>query len=249
MRSSTSGWVAIIVLTLFCGLATAQNKAEKRTLILNGHSGEVTIFMFDGTPFVNLRTLVDIGNGNVAFNGTTIVLTFNNSTSSSPTVQAASTPPPSAPAAPEPAAHDAHSEQPPSHAMSPDFMSAAVRELGILREWRAYMAYGITKGVPGDGSRMVLNQNQATEALRQAQVAASTEADQSAYNLLKADFDNVNHWYQTLVAGRKNMSTANYSMSEDPLKNDAQFQKLVACTDFLGTMIPSGTFSDDGSCR
>ena len=58
--------------------------------------------------------------------------------------------------------------------------------------WR--MAF--TKGVPGDGCRIVLNQNQATETLRQAQVAASTEADHSAYKLIKANFDLVNQWYK-----------------------------------------------------
>lgn len=242
-------WIAIVVLILSSVLAVAKNKAEHRTLILNGHTGDITIFMIDGTPFVDLRTLVNIGNGNVAFNGTTIILTFNSPSTGSPDIQATKTPEHNPTPAPQPAEHDAQSHPAPSDAMSADFMSAAVQELGILKEWHAYMAYGITKGVPGDGSRMVLNQNRATEALRQAQVAASTDADRSAYTLLKADFDHVDQWYKTLVEGRKNMTTANYSMSEDPLKNDSQYQKIVACSDFLGTMIPSGTFSDDGSCR
>jgi hypothetical protein len=245
MCSRSSYWVAIAVLTLFSGLATAQNNTEKRTLVLNGRTGEITIFMVDGTPFVNLRTLVEIGNGNVAFNGTTIVLTFSGTSASSQTVQAPSTPFPSVSSPPQPPLL----QPPPSSAMSGDFMSAAIRMVGILKEWRSYIAYGITKGVPGDGSRMVLNQNQATEALRLAQVAASTDADRNAYKLLRTDFDNVNQWYKALVEGRKNMNTANYSMSEEPLKDDSQYQKIVACSDFLGTMIPSGTFSDDGSCR
>ena len=45
------------------------------------------------------------------------------------------------------------------------------------------------------------------------------------------------------------MATGNYSMSQDPLKNDSQYQKIVTCSDFLNTMIPSGTFSDDRSCQ
>jgi hypothetical protein len=229
--------------TLFSGLAPAQNKIEKRTLVLNGRTGEIAIFMVDGTPFVNARTLVEIGNGNVAFNGTTIVLNFGGTPACSQTVKEAGTP------APEVSTPEPPSQEPPSSGMSSDFMSAAIRELAILKEWRSYMAYGITKGVPGDGSRMVLNQNQATEALRIAQVAASTDADRSAYGLLRNNFDNVNQWYKTLVEGRKNMNTANYSMSEDPLKNDSLYKRIVVCSDFLGSMIPSGTFSDDGSCR
>lgn len=239
-----SSWLVIIVLTLFCGLAAAQNKIEKRTLVLNGRTGEITVFMVDGTPFVNLRTLVEIGNGNVAFNGTTIVLTFGGASADPQSSRSATAPAPNVSPTPQPPP-----EQPPSNALSGEFMTAAIQEVAILKEWRSYMAYGITKAVPGDGSRMVLNQNRATEGLRLAQVAISTEADRNAFELLRTDFENVNHWYKTLVEGRKKMSTANYSMAEDPLKNDREYQKIVACSDFLGTMLPSGTFSDDGSCR
>ncbi len=243
MYGRTTYWTALAILIFFSVLAPAQNKIEKRTLVLNGHTGEITIFMVDGTPFVNARTLVEIGNGNLAFNGTTIVLNFGGTSGCTQTVQ-----PPTTPAS-EVSTPEPQSEQAPSSAMSSDFMTAAVRELGILKEWTSYMAYGITKGVPGDGSRMVLKQNQATEALHLAQAAASSDADRSAYELLNSNFDNVKQWYRTLVEGRKRMNTANYSMSEDPLKNDSQYKKIVTCTDFLGSMIPSGTFSDDGSCR
>ncbi len=243
MYGRTRYWAAIAMLSLFSGLALAQNKIEKRTLVLNGRTGEITIFMVDGIPFVNARTLVEIGNGNVAFNETTIVLNFGGTSACTQTVQ-----PPTTPAR-EVSTLEPPAPQPASGTMSSDFMSAAIRELGMLKEWTAYMAYGITKGVPGDGRRMVLNQDKAAEALRLAQVAASTEADRSAYGLLKTNFDNVNQWYRNLVEGRRRMNTANYSMSEDPLKNDSQYKQIITCSDFLGSMIPGGAFSDDGSCR
>jgi hypothetical protein len=243
MGCRTRYWAALAILSLFSGVARAQNKIEKRTLVLNGHTGEISVFMVDGTPFVNARTLVEIGNGSVALNGTTIVLNFGETAACTQPAQPPSTPAHEAPAA-EPPAH-----QPATGAMSSDFMSAGIRELGILKEWTSYIAYAITKAVPGDGSRMVLNQNQATEALRLAQAAASTDADRSAYALLNAHFDHVNQWYKTLVDARKRMNTANYSMSEDPLKSDPQYKRIVTCSDFLGSMIASGTFSDEGSCR
>jgi hypothetical protein len=245
MCSRRIQWTAVAILTfLLAASGFAQSKLEKRTLVLNGHTGEITVFMVDGQPFINARALVDIGHGNVAFNGNTIVLNFDSATScAAPAESAAPTPAPALTPAPVPAA-----PEPPSNALSTGFMNAAVQELAILKDWRGYMAYGITKGVPGDGSRLVLNQNKATEALQLAETAVSTDADRSAYPLLKANFDYVNNWYATLVQGRKNMTTGNYSMSEDPLKNDSQYQKIVACSNFLSTMIPSGTFSDDGSC-
>jgi len=237
---------AILALAL-TGCVSAQNKLEKRTLILNGHSGEITIFMVDGQPFVNARALVDLGHGNIALSGNTIILNFDSATVCGPASQPTPSAPPPTPSSAAPSMPP--DSQPPSNSLSSNFMNAAVQELAVLRDWRTYMAYGITKGVPGDGSRMVLNQNKATEALHYAQVAASTDADHSAYQLLNADFNFVNQWYKTLVEGRKNMTTGNYSMSEDPLKTDSQYQKIVACSDFLNTMIPSGTFANDGSCH
>lgn len=226
-----SCWRTAAIILAFSATALSQNKLEKRTLIINGQSGEITIFRVDGHNFVDLETLVRIGSGTVSLQGNTINLTFGATT---PAVAQASAPTP---------------QQPASNAMSNNFMAAAVQVLTTLKDWREVMAYGITRGIPGDGSRMVLNQNKAVEGLRMAKVAAATDADRSAYQLLTNDFDNVNNWYKDLVQGRKNMNTGNYSMSEDPLKNDPQYQKIVACSDFLGTMIPSGTFSDNGSCH
>jgi hypothetical protein len=236
MSGWSSMWRISAIILMFSAVSLAQNKFETRKLVINGQSGEITIFQVDGHNFVDLGTLVRLGNGTVSFQGNTILLTFAAS------AQSASPPTPQQSAPQQSAA-------PPGNTMSGNFMAAAVQELGILKDWRSIMAYGITRGVPGDGSRMVLNQNRATDALRQAEVAVSTDGDQSAFQLLKADFNNVNKWYEKLVKGRKNMDTGNYSMTEDPLKTDSQYQKIVRCSDFLGTMIPSGTFSDDGSCQ
>jgi hypothetical protein len=229
-----SGCRIAALILVFSATALSQNRLEKRTLVINGQSGEITIFQVDGHNFVDLETLVRIGSGTVSLQGNTINLTFG-------APQAAT--PASAPQASGPAS------QQPANALSNNFMAAAVQVLATLKDWRSTMAYGITRGIPGDGSRMVLNQNKATEGLRIAKVAVSTDADRNAYQLLSNDFDNVNTWYKQLVQGRKNMDTGNYSMSQDPLKNDPQYQKIVGCSDFLGSMIPSGTFSDDGSCR
>jgi hypothetical protein len=207
----------------------------KRTIVVNGHQGQITIYTVDGHHFVDLETLVQIANASVSFQGETVLLNFTTAS------QAAPPPPPPTPTAEQ----TQHS----SAAMSPQFMNAAVEGLGMLRQWRETMAYGITRGVPGDGSRMAISQNKAGEQLRLIKVAATTEGDQSAYALVAKDFTNVNDWYNHLVQGRKNMDTGNYSMSADALSNDPQYQKILKCSDFLGRMIPSGTFSDDGSCQ
>jgi hypothetical protein len=230
-------WQQVLFAILVLSATTlAQTQLVKRNIVVNGHSGEITIYRVDGIPFVDLQTLVKIGNGTVNFQGETIVLTFNPAQPGNA----------AQPGVPSPAPDVS---QRPSGALSPEFMNAAVQALGVLKQWRDTMAYGITRGIPGGGTQMTMYQNRATEQLRLAQVAAKTEGDQSAYALVARDFENVNNWYKHLKEGRENMSTGNYSMSEDPLKNDAQYQKIVSCSDFLGRMIPGGTFSDDGSCH
>lgn len=228
-------WLSAAILSL--STATfSQTELVKRNLVVNGHQGQITIYRVDGHPFVDLESLVRLANGSVSFQGETIILNFNEAG------QANSTQPPVPAPSPE-------TSQRSSTELSPQFMNAAVQQMGILKQWRDTMAYGITRGIPGGGTRMTTFQNKATEQLQLVKVSATTEADQSAYALVARDFNNVNDWYKHLVQGRQNMSTGNYSMSSDALSNDPQYQRIVACSNFLSKMIPSGAFSDDGSCH
>jgi hypothetical protein len=85
--------------------------------------------------------------------------------------------------------------------------------------------------------------------LHLAQVAAKSSADQDALQLLKNQFNTVSAWSDKLVSERKRMDTGKYSISQDALKNDETYQKISACTRFLNSMLPSGQFHDNYSCR
>lgn len=128
-------------------------------------------------------------------------------------------------------------------------MSAAVQELALIKDWGTTLAYLVTKGIPGDGSRLVVLRDKAAEGLRLANVAVSTSADRRAMQLLAKHLENTNDWQDQLVNARKAMSAANYAITEDALNRDPLFQKITACSDFLGTMIPSREFSDNGACH
>jgi hypothetical protein len=45
------------------------------------------------------------------------------------------------------------------------------------------------------------------------------------------------------------MDTAKYTMSPGTMRAEPQAQKLITCWHFLGSMLVSGTFQDDSSCR
>jgi hypothetical protein len=221
-------WTLACAMLILTGIAVSQSGHKSQPLSINGHSGQAIIYQIDGKSYVDLETLVRIANGSMSFKGDQIILSF-------PGADVASS------------GHDAGTSNSPG--LSTDFMRNAVQTLGVLKDWTNTLTYAAQRGVPGDGSRLVVFHDRAGEALRLTRVAASSDADQNALQLLTNHFNTVSAWSDKLVGERKSMDTGKYSISPDALKNDETYKKISACTQFLGAMLPSGTFHDDYSCR
>jgi hypothetical protein len=219
--------LAAAVLAL-SGLALAQTEVRTRTVVVNGQSQEATIYEIDGRSFIDLETLAKIGGGSLRVQGNQIVVTL--------------------PANPANAPASATANSPPADTrLSDPFMKAGIQDLAILENVRTTLTYGVQRGIPGDGRQMAVVLDKAAEGLRLAGVAASTDSDRSALQLLTNQFINVRSWFDQLLARRNNMDATTYSASA--LNNDPLYQNIVSCSTFLGTMLPSGTFTDDGSCN
>lgn len=216
-----------MAVVVFAGIALAQGGVSKRTFVVNGKRGEVLIYEIDGQAFVDLEDLARIGSGSLKFQGHQIVLSLPVSPGNTP-----------APAS--------TNSQPTDTGLSDAFMRAAIEDLGIIENWQNIVAYGVRLGIPGNGNPLVSVRDKAAEGLRLAIVASSTDSDRSALQLLTNHFNNVQQWVNTLVESRKNMDAAAYLPSA--LNNDPLYQKILNCSTSLGTMLPSGTFTDDGSC-
>ena len=80
-------------------------------------------------------------------------------------------------------------------------------------------------------------------------MAATTDADRHALQLLTNEFDAVRQWSDKLVEARKSMNTGQYAMSASALRDDPLSQKIVACGRFLAPMLASGNIQDDPSCH
>jgi hypothetical protein len=206
--------------------ALAQSELQTRTLVINGQSGQAVIYRIHNQSFIDLETLARIGNGSLSFQGSQIILTL----------------PPSH-------AVPVSAGTAPDEGMTRAFMSAAVQDLALIKDWHTTMAYAIQRGVPGDGSRLVVIHDRAAEGLRLAKVDASSHSDQQALHLLTNHFNQVDHWKHKLVDARKTMSTANYSLTPDALDKDPEYQKIVGCAQFLGTMLANGQYQDNSSCH
>jgi hypothetical protein len=225
-----SKWSSSLIVTMMLATLAAAQSQQRQTVVINGHSGEIIVYQISGKSFVDLETLVRIANGSVSFQQNQIVLTF-------PSAQPVNSSTPSAPSPPV------------ASGMTDDFMKAALQTLSVTTDWTNTLAYAAQHGVPGDGSRLVVFHGRASEALRLSQVAASSNSDQEALQLLTNHVNAVQSWNDTLVSQRKSMDTGQYSMTPNSMQNDPAYQKITACSKFLSSMLPSGQFQDNGSCR
>ena len=219
--------LAAIPLMLLTSSVASQDHYKQRALVINGHTGTAMVYQIDGKTYVDLQTIARIANGSTSFSGDKIILTI--------------------PAGNSAASHSADHVAVPG--MSTDFMNAAIQDLSILKEWSDTLAHAIQRGVPGDGSRLIVFHDRAADQLRLAKVAASNQSDLNALRLLTNHFNAVSAWSDKLVAERKSMNTAKYSIAADSLANDESYQKITGCATFLRTMLPGGQFEDNNVCN
>jgi len=226
-KRSTRWWILLAVVAFSSG-AFAQASQQRRTLVVNGQSGDATIVQINGRSYIDLESLARIANGSLAFQGNQIVLTIPSSIHDVPAMVPAD-------------------GQPTAPGLSVDFMRTAIQDVATIKEWYSTLAYAIQRGIPGDGSRVFIYRDKAAHGLKLATVAASNDPDHSALQLLTTHFNNVQRWSNTLVESRKSLGTANYSMSPNALNDDPLYQTITRCSQFLGTMLAGGKFEDDGS--
>jgi hypothetical protein len=218
------------MLVLFLvGFAASQAVQQSRMLVVNGQSGQVSVLQMNGRSFVDLEALAQLANGTLGFRGEQIVLNLPASAANAPA---------KAPSA----------SQPSNSAFSKDFMTAGIETMSVIREWRSTLANAIQNGYPVSANWVESYRGKASQSLRLASVAVSTDSDQQALQLLTDELDNMQKWSDKILKARKDMDAAKY-MSPDALNNDPLFQKILNCAHSLAAMSASGQFQDDGSCH
>jgi hypothetical protein len=225
-RKSWHGWLILLVLFMVPGLARPQAVEQSRTLIVNGQSGPVKIMELGGRPYVDLESLARIANGTLSFSGNQITLTL-----------------PSSAAGTEPAA--APPRLPANSGFSKEFLRASIEEMAVIREWRSALVNSIENNFPIQEDWMERYRDPATTSLELASVAASTDSDRSAVQLLSNELDNMKTLSVQLLAGRQSME----HVSPEHLKEDPLNQKILTCARSLASMAVGGQFVDDASCH
>ena len=216
---------------LFAGILLAQNVPD-RALIVNGKSAGMVVQM-DGHAFVDVETVAQFTNGSVTLEPNRVVLTFPISGSNA-------TP------APAPAPQALPPAPPPG--LSRNFASLAIAELAEMREWRGAVGTILTYGVPVVGTWPQDYHDRVEANLGQVGLAASTAADQDAFQLLQNEFSNLERWANDVVTTRQSLNATN-SVRPDTLQNDPTLAKISDCSRFLSSMLVSGMFADNQSCH
>ena len=219
-----------LVLVSVSGATLAQVNHQRRTLVINGQAGQAEVVKINGRLYVDLDAVARITNGSLRFEASRIVLDLPISRVSSP----ATVPPPSP-------VDDS--------GLSRDFMKAGIEAIAGMREWASTLAYAIQNGYQVTESWVATYREQASHNVNLASVAAKTEADRNALQLLNNELEAVRQWSNKLVEARKSMDTAKYALSANALRDEPLSQKIIACGHFLAPMLGSGSFQDDASCH
>lgn len=216
----------LVMLLIVPALALSQATQEPQTLTVSGQSGQLTVLKMNGHSYVDLEALAQVVHGSLSFNGKQITLTLSSATGTSP-------------------AADSSANSSASTGLSKGFLKAGIEAMSTLREWHSALANAIQNGFPIAADWLAQYRNQTSTALRLASVATSTESDQSAYQLLNNEFENMKTLSNNYVAARQSVDY----IAPDALANDPLNQKIINCGHSLAAMAADGQFVDDGSCQ
>jgi hypothetical protein len=209
-----------VVLSL-SGVLFAQRTPDKK-LILNGKATSAAVLQMDGHSYVDVETLAQITNGSVRIEAGQVVLTIPNANFDANTAQV-------------------------TPGLSREFASAAIATLAEMKEWKGGLGAMVTFGLAVDGSWAQIYHERVQTSLEQATVAASTNSDHNALQLLNTQYANLAKWESMVVAERQDHNGAR-TVKENSLRDDPVLTKFANCGRFLSTMLGSGIFADNPNC-
>ncbi len=221
----------LALIFVLSGSLVAQSTGDK-VLVVNGKTASSPIRQIDGRSYVDIETLAEVTNGTFAVEAHRILLTIPAHADRAVPV-------------PAPANPVAFQNQ---QVITRDFAAAAISELAEMREYRGTIRAMITYGLAVSDAWSQSYQEQVLVGLRQAEVAAATDADRNALQLLHNEVDKLNGWASGVYAARQALNGAT-TVDPNALQNDQVLAKIRSCGQFLNSMIVSRTFTDDPICH
>ena len=208
------------------GMLFAQGTSTK-ILVVNGKTAGVGVRQINGRLYVDLEALAQATNAVFTVEPRRVVLNI----------------PPSDAGA---VATDDSAQN--SQRLSRDFSSAAISALAAMREWRVAVRAMILYGLAVSETWVQAYHQQSMDALQQASVVASTEADKNALQLLRNEGDMMTAWANQVESDRQQLNGEKV-VDPNALKDDTTLAKIQKCSQFLNSMVLSASFNDDPNCH
>jgi hypothetical protein len=211
--------VAILLLPLLVLVAE-----QTSSLLVDGPQGKAKVIQVQGKNYVEIDEVARITGGSLRFVGNEIILALPSSGDA--TVHA-----------------DAPTSQPVG--LSRPFLSVGIEAMREILEWHAALKTGIERGYPLSDVWIGNYRRQIQSTLKQAEAAASTDADKKALPLLTNEFNTMS----ALTDKYLQITASRDYFAPDSLNNDPLDKKLLTCWHSLESMASSNQLSDDGACR
>jgi len=221
-RNATRTWLILAAILVLPALALLAQQTS--SLAIDGQQGQAKVIQVEGKNYVSVDGLARITGGSIRFVGNQILLSL-----------------------PAAGSNSAPQQQPPPspQGFSKQFLSAGIEAMTEVREWHAALRNAIERGYPLSDEWLSAFKRQSQTALRQAQVAISTDMDQQVFPLLSNELNNM-----IALSDKYLQKTAKLDyIAPDSLANDPMDQKLLTCGKSLASMVSSNQFVDDGSCQ
>ena len=229
-RITKRGAAVLSAILIVVGIAAAQSRRHTQILSVKGYSGQVNLIEIQGHKYVDVQDLAQITHGSIAFEEDRVVLALPHGDRS------------------EGATEDSSDAD-----FSPAFRRSAIQAMAAIREWGGTLAVTVQNGYPiGNslaGNTIAAHQARAGEAVALASTTASTDADRRALVLLQNELTKMQSWSDNFVEARNSMRAANYTVSENAIKNDEEAQSVIRCAQFLAQMFANGAYQDSADCH
>jgi hypothetical protein len=221
-KRSWREWTVLAAVLAVPAMALSQVGDAKGFFVVAGEPGQATVVRIQGKSYVELEDLARLTRGSLSFNGNQTTLTLPGSGANTATTVTGD-----------------------KSEFSKEFLRSAIEEMSTVREWRIALTNAVQNGFPIGDDWIALYRGPALRSLRLASVAASTDSDRNAYQLLSNEFDNMKKLSDRFVIAHTNQ---NY-LPTDSLKGDPLDEQILNCARALAAMAASGQYVDDGSCH
>jgi hypothetical protein len=216
-----------VLTVIFVASQTVAQDTQGKTLIVNGKTLDAVVIQVQGRSYIDIEGLAEGLGASVSFEPNQIELNIP---------------------VPEPPPTSQDEQDLSKQGMSKQFQQSAISALAQMREWRGAIIALITTGMPVAGTWSQDYHDRVETDLMQTTLAASTDADHQALQLLQSEFDLLAEWADNVIGEREALNAAR-NIDPNSLQNDATLAKISKCAQFLSSMIVSDTFSDDSSCH